>query len=71
MMGIPAFNQVRRGGCQNDELWQAALESKKNSHPPIPTRDKSSSSTYNINQVGILNTGNVTNHGDQIGEQLP
>jgi hypothetical protein len=71
MMGIPAFNQVRRGGCQNYELWKAALESKKNSHLPIPTRDSSSSRNYNINQVGILNTGNVTNHGGQIGEQLP
>ncbi|MCC5900121.1 MAG: HEAT repeat domain-containing protein, partial [Phormidium sp. BM_Day4_Bin.17] len=67
-----AITQIQNH-CQfyNYELWQVYRESQKNNNLPILTRGSSSSSIYNIKQVGILNTGDVTIDGDQIGEQPP
>ncbi len=57
--------------CQfyNYEIWQAHLAAHKGDRPASKTSDRSSPTIYNIDQVGILNTGHVSIHGDQIGGQ--
>jgi energy-coupling factor transporter ATP-binding protein EcfA2 len=56
----------------NYDIYQAYLEAQKRDLSEGHTSDsRSSTVTYNIDQVGIINTGSVIIHGDQIGEQTP
>ncbi|KAM3091168.1 HEAT repeat domain-containing protein [Phormidesmis sp. 146-35] len=67
----------------NYEIFQDYLEAQKNDRPTQQESDrphlyiqgdyiagdKTEGDQYNIDRVGNLNTGDITLHGDQIGEQ--
>jgi HEAT repeat protein len=53
----------------NYEVYQAYLEAQQRNPSADQTSSHPSTVTYNIGNVGILNSGSVTIQGDQIGEQ--
>jgi HEAT repeat protein len=56
----------------NYEIYQVYLADQNGDRPASQTSSSLPSTvTYNIDKVGILNTGSVNIHGDQIGEQTP
>lgn len=57
--------------CQfyNYEIFQAYLAAQKGVQQNSQSSDRPPTTIYNIDQVGILNTGSVSIHGDQIGRE--
>ncbi|MBD1844342.1 HEAT repeat domain-containing protein, partial [Cyanobacteria bacterium FACHB-63] len=51
----------------NHEIYQAYLEAQKADRQTPQNNDRSFTTIYNIDRLGILNTGDTTIQGDQIG----